>query len=350
MSKIIITDEVIADALSSNKTVTEVLAEKNKDEINARIKADSRMEKLDAFQMAMVDAGITKKSQVKDFYDSSASTSSWLFPAFVDKRLGETIFKNNILGEICANVSYVDSRSVNGQTIDLTSDGNKNAAKKARVTPGADLPVAKFATNDNATTLYKRGRALEATYEDTMYMTVDLFTKGLDYIANDVANQEIGDAIDVLKDLGTAVKWNVGDTKLTAERLVKFAVEYYNQSGIALSTIIAPMNPYVTINTMFISSENVTGMLPTSKFTLPQGILGNITILYADVPQISGTDQIIAVNKDYSLTKYVANGSQIREIDKNIRNQTELGTISEISCFTKFVEKATLRMKQEAAT
>lgn len=346
MSKIIITDKIVADTLSGSKSVTEMLEDTYKDELVERRNADKRCENLDAMQFALIDAGISRKSKVKDFYEGG---NDWLFPAYVDKRLGETIMKNDILSEICSNVITVDSRSVNGQTIDLGEADNKSNARKKRVVAGADIPLARFKTADVATTLYKRGRAIEATYEDLMYMSVDLFTKALDYIGNDVANQEIEDALDVLKAIGTAKTWNTGETALTADRLIEFAVEYYEQSGVPLTTIVMPKPAFVAANKMLINANDVSGISAAVRFKMPQGILNDVTILYADVPQISGTDQIIALNKDLSLTKYVANGSQIREIDKNIRNQTQLGTISEISGFTKFVESATLRMKQATA-
>ena len=344
MSKIILTDNIIADALSGTKTVTELLEDTYKDEIIARRNADKRCENLDAMQFAFLDAGISRKSKIKDFYGDK--DNEWLFPAYVDKRLGETIYKNEILSEICSNVITVDSRSVNGQTIDLGDADNKSNAKKKRVVEGSDIPLATFKTNPIATTLYKRGRAIEATYETLMYMSVDLFTKALDYIGDDVANQEIEDALAVLSNIGVAKTWNTGETALTAERLIEFAVEYYEQAGVPLTTIVMPQPAFVSANKMLINANDVSGISASVRFKMPQGILNNITILYAKVPQVSGTDQIIALNKDLSLTKYVANGSQIREIDKNIRNQTHLGTISEISGFTPFVSSATLRMKQ----
>lgn len=343
MSKIIVNDKIISDALSGTKTVTEILEDTYRDELSERRNADKRCENLDAMQFALIDAGISRKSKIKDFYEGS---NEWLFPAYVDKRLGETIYKNDILSEICSNVITVDSRSVNGQTIDLGDADNKSNAKKKRVVAGSDIPLAKFKTADIATTLYKRGRAIEATYEDLMYMSVDLFTKALDYIGNDVANQEVEDALEVLKAIGTAKTWNTGETALTPDRLIEFAVEYFEQAGVPLTTIVMPKPAFVSANKMLINADDVSGISASVRFKMPQGILNDVTILYADVPQVSGTDQIIALNKDLSLTKYVANGSQIREIDKNIRNQTHLGTISEISGFTPFVSSATLRMKQ----
>lgn len=342
---IIITDELITDVLSSDVSVTDKLEDKYKDELISRRASDKRCENLDAFQFALIDAGITKKSKIKDM----SNKNDWLFPAFVDKRLGESVFKNEILSEICSNVITVDSTVVKSQTVDLINDeDNKKAVKKTRVAEGADLPVANIHTSGEATFLYKRGRAVRGTYEEIQTMTVDMFSKTIDYIANDVAGDEIKDAIDVLCSIGTAQKWNTDETELTSKRLIEFALDYYVKSGIPLSTIIVPRSAFITMNEMFVKSNDVAGATPTAKFNMPQGILGNLTILYADVPQESGKDQIIGIHKDYSLTKYVANGLLIREIDTNIRNQTKLGTISEVSGFAKFIENATLRMKQSA--
>lgn len=349
MAKIILTDEIVADALSKGATITDMLAEKYEGEIADRIKSDERYAKIDAFQHALKDAGISKNSKVNAFYDSSANTSDYLFPAWIEKRIAETVNKHDILQYICSNTTVVPSRSINGTIIDLTESSNKENVKKARVSPGADLPLAKIGTSETATTLYKTGRAIETTYEDIMYQSIDVFGKTLDYIANDVANQEVAIALEVLSKLNSSnVKtWGASDEELTAARMVKFGCEYFDSCGMPATTIIAPLGSYASMALMNMPVTNKEKASPSLAFRMPQGILGNVELIYSsDVPKISSSEQIIALNKDFSLIKYVAQGSQIREIAKNIRNQTQIGTVSEISGFAKFVEKATLRMKQ----
>ena len=137
-----------------------------------------------------------------------------------------------------------------------------------------------------------------------------------------------------------------GET-LTAEELVSFAVKFYEASGVPLTTIIAPSTLYEKLRLMTFASTNQAGIIPAATFNFPQGIMGDVTIISADVTKASTKAQIIGLHKDYALTKYLAEGSQIRELDRNIRNQTQLGTISEIAGFAKFAKAASRALKMK---
>jgi hypothetical protein len=349
-TKIVITDELVTDALSSGRTISEVLSKHYEGEIADRITADSRLRDMDPIQMSMMDFGIGKRSLVKDFYQTTGS--EWLFPAFVDRRLRESVQGMNILPYIAPNIAGTSSMAVQGAKLTM-DDANTEATKQKRVAEGSDIPLAILKLSDVAITLKKRGRAVQATYETIMFQSLDMFARHLDMIANDVSGQQVGDAISVLVngDGNTnpaEVSTIAGDSGLTAEELAGFAIEFWKGANVPVDTLVCGDGDFFKkLMLMNFKADDVNGLLAGATFNFPQAMLTNLTVLYDPrVPKgTSSKEQLIGLNRQYALTKWVANGSQIREIDKNIRNQTHLGTISEIAGFEKFNDKATRILK-----
>lgn len=345
MNKIVLTDRIVSEALQKGIRITDALAQEYEGIIADKIKDNPKLEKLDAFEMAMLDAGISKKTMIKDFY--SDPQNEWLFPAFIDKKLAETIGNNEILNYIVSGQTTVNSLSVQGASVDLINDAdNKEAVKFKRVAEGSDLPLAVIKLGERAITLSKFGRAIQATYESLMFQTVDIFTKSIEWIANDAAGQQISKAVDVLingdgNSNAATVDTIEGDSGLTPAEIITFALNFYEANKTPLRTIIAPKDMFKSLQQMFVSTTSTNGIIPGSTFNFPQGISQNVTVIFADVPKAGTKSQLIGIDNNYALTKYVAAGSQIREIDRNIRNQTQIGTISEIAGFAKFVNSAT---------
>lgn len=348
-TKIVLTDEIVTDSLSKGVSISDALAKSYEGEIADRIKADERLKDLDAFQFAMMDAGIDKHAKIEAFYQTS--DSNWLFPAYIDRRLRESIQGMNILPYIAPNISPTSSLSVQGAKLTM-DDANKDATKLKRVAEGTDLPLAILKLADFAITLKKRGRAVQATYETLMFQSIDLFGRHLDMIANDVSGQQVGDAITVLvsgdgNSNAAEASTIAGDTGLTAEELAQFAIDFWKAAKVPLDTIVCGDGDfYKKMLLMSFNKNDVNGMLASATFNFPQAMLKDLTVVYdSRVPMASGKEQLIGLNRQYALTKWLANGSQIREIDKNIRNQTNLGTISEIAGFEKFNDKASRVLK-----
>lgn len=76
-ARIIITDEIITDAQAGGVTVTDQLATVYAGNIVDRVKEDPRLADLDAFQLAMVDAGITKHSRIDALYNLRPAWACW---------------------------------------------------------------------------------------------------------------------------------------------------------------------------------------------------------------------------------------------------------------------------------
>lgn len=348
-TKIILTDEIVTDALTKGVSVTDMLAKSYEGEIADRVKADDRLKSFDAFQFAMMDAGIDKNAKIASFYQTA--DSNWLFPVFVDRRLRESVQGMNILPYIAPNVVSTSSLSIQGAKLTM-DDANSDASKLKRVAEGTDLPLATIKLSNVAITLKKRGRAVQTTYETLAFQSIDMFARHLDMIANDVSGQQVGDAISVLVsgDGNTneaKASTIVGDSGLTAEELAQFAIDFWKAAKVPLDTIVCGDGDfYKKMLLMNFNKNNVNGMLASATFNFPQAMLKDLTVVYdPHVPKSGAKEQLIGLSRKYALTKWLANGSQIRELDKNIRNQTNLGTISEIAGFEKFNDKASRVLK-----
>ena len=342
--KILITDEIVTDALSSGKTISNVLADVYEGEIQDKITANEKLSGMDAFQFAMLDAGVTKRSVIQDVYQTNGN--EWLFPAYIDRRLREAVAGLNILPYLVGSTETVNSMSVQMAKL-VMDEHNTDAVKKKRVAEATDLPLAILHLADAALSLKKRGRAVSASYETYMFQTFDMFGKHLDMIANDVADQQAGDAINALingdGNDNAAQVINMTGATMTADELLKFAIAFWNDAKLPLTTVVTgDIGFYTALMKMIVSDNDSIGMLPGVGFDFPQAQLSKLNVLY-DARVGTGTGnkaQLIGLNTNYALTKYLAAGSQIRELDKNIRNQTNLGTISEIAAFGKLNDGA----------
>ena len=350
MGRLLITDEIVTNAKTSGRTVTDILAQTYASDIADMVSKNESLKKLDAFQLAMLDAGVSGRSIINDLYQTDGN--EWLFPAYIDRRLRESVAGLNILPYLVGSNQTVAGTSIQGTKL-VMDDKNKDAVRKKDVAEATDLPEAVMKLADTAYTLKKRGRAVSASYEAYMYMTIDMFGMHLDRIANDVAGQQAGDAIKVLVDGDgnsnpAPVKTIVGADGLTAEELAILAIEFWITAKLPLDTIVTGDKEFFkTLLLMSFNRDEVNGIIAGATFNFPQAQLTNLNVLYDDrVPVGAGSKaQLIALNKGQALTKYIAAGSQIREYDRNIKNQTHLGTVSEIAGFARFNDDATMILR-----
>jgi len=344
-----VTERIAFDAVTKGVKINDIMADQYRDEIAQKIKSDEKFKSLTPIEMAMVDAGLTKKSLIKDF---TTSENELLFPAIVDTRVAELVSANPFLEKIIGATQEVTGLSASGLKIDLSTDANKAALALKDVAEGADLPTTTISTCKHGITLFKRGTAVQITYETLMYCKLELFMRTLNYISAYSANQQIKDAIDVVVNGDGNSNAAIADTAsgasfVTAD-IVKFAIDFAKANNYLynLDTIICNSTIGNQLFNMTVSNNVDLGFRLGVGFDFPQINLKNVTVILNDnVPKVTNKDIIIGLNKEMALTKYVAAGSQINEIAKNIRNQTQLGTISEIVGFSKFLDTASRVMK-----
>lgn len=335
----------VIDKYKSGMSLNDSIAEVHAGEIQDKIKQNAAFEKMTPLQMVMHDAGINKYSLVGDIMDSATYTSGgmdsneWLFPAWLESTLREATYAQNIIQYLVTSTQGVDSNIVKAATLNLMSDANKPNLKKARVAEGADLPLAKITIGSQAITLWKHGRAIEMTYEAVRRIRIDLFTKHMNAIINDLAFQNLELAADVLvngdgNDGSAATKLGTTATAgtITNTELIGFLMDYWFKNHYNADTIVTTLDIAKQIGAMFFDKNLMAGASQAVRFNMPQ-FLGNenVTVLAADLPKISGKVPIVLMNRDLTLNRYVENGSNIQENQQFARSQTKLLTVSENS-------------------
>lgn len=343
-NKIRVTDKIAEEVIKTGTCFDSVLAKTYASEIEDKIKNNPHLNGFSPVKLAMLEAGITGDSLIKDMFQSGSD--EFLFPAFWESKLRESVLATDIMQYIVNGEIGVPSTVVKNGTLNLGATANAANVKMLRVSEGADLPLAKITTGTGAINLYKKGRAVEATYEALMTWRVDLMAKAITAIAADVAQQNLVDAIDVLLngdgntnpavviDSATATA-----NAVTGAEFIAACIDYFLTYHIAPTTAIAPTAFYKSL--AGITYDNTKSFGASSKIAINLPQIGNmsINVLYGDVPQTATSkNQILLFNKDFSLNRYVMNGSKIQETQKSIINQKSLATVSEISGYGKFMQ------------
>ena len=86
------------------------------------------------------------------------------------------------------------------------------------------------------------------------------------------------------------------------------------------------------------NNNNVFGANQKLALNIPQLNDMSLAVIKAPVSKNATKNRALIYNKDLSIQRYVANGSNISEVQKNITNQTEIATISEISGYGCLIE------------
>lgn len=337
-------NQKVIDNYQEGMSLDDAIAKVHADEINDRIKKDESLRNYKPIDFVMKDANISKYSTVGDLmntaYQSGGMESNeWLFPVFVEKTIREKIYADSILPQVCSTTVSVDGNIVKAPTLDLLSAQNKKGVNLARISEGADLPIAKITMGEQAITLWKHGRAIEMTYEAVRRMKIPLFKNQMNAILSDITHQNLAAAVDVLysgdgnansKSSKIATLANL--EALTPEALVSALIDYYMENNYAADTMIMSKDKFKKVVGMTYNSQLTAGASVNLSFNAPQ-LNGkqNITVLCVDVPKIGGKDSIMLSNRNMSLTRYEENGSNIQENQNFARNQTKLMTVSENS-------------------
>ena len=348
--KILVGNSVMDSVFKGEMTASEAIENEYAELLAARRTADPTLAKKSAIQIALLDAGVGKSTKIGTVLDQTittgADTNEWLIPAWMDETLHEAIYAQDVLQYITGSTINVDSTVLKAATLDLLSTANKDATKRKRVSEGADLPLAKITTGAKSIELFKHGRAVEITYEAMRRMRMDEMMKILDAIAMDISGQELGEAVDVLvngdgnSNPATTIGFSTAtaDT-VTAAELVRLCVDFFVATNLQPTTVVCGQAMFRSLLTLRYDPTLVEGAMKGFGFNAPQINPASLNLILADVPKLaSASTKNLAVvfNKDYALNKYVENGSMIREYNANIRNQTKLGTISDVSGFAKF--------------
>lgn len=325
--------------------------------------------KLDAFERLMQEAGIvTRNIPEKNIFSSKVDAfyrtdeNKLLFPEYIARTLVQAMVQYPVFQYLVAARTMIDSNVYKAAYLDLDDASNKKATQMRRVTEAAELPVAKLKLGESAINIYKYGRAIEASYEALRRMSIDVFNIHLQEIGIQAADNKIAEILTVIKDgdgnNNAATIYKAKDldssfsTALTRTAWIKFLLKFYPR---ACNTVVADEEGLLQILEVLYPASTVAGLMDellakglNISVQLPQNIVTNVTLLYSPcVEKINNKHAIYGLNRESAIEEIVEVGSTISEVDKFIKNQIELLTISENSGFRKILKKSSAIMTLE---
>jgi hypothetical protein len=318
--------------------------------------------KLDAFERLMQEAGIVTSnipeknifsSKVEAFYRTDEN--KLLFPEYIARTLVQAMTQYPAFQYLVAARTMIDSNVYKAGYLDLDDAKNKKATEMRRITEAAELPIAKLKLGESAINIYKYGRAIEASYEALRRMSIEVFNIHLQEIGVQAADNKVAEILSIIKDgdgnNNAATSYKAKDldsafsTALTRTAWIKFLLKFYPR---ACNTVVSNEDGLLQILEVLYPASASAGLMDellnkglNVSVSLPQGFVSNITLLYSPhVEKIDGNVAIYGLNRESAIEEIVEVGSTINEVDKFIKNQTEIMTISENSGFRKILKKS----------
>lgn len=292
---------------------------------------DTPLAGLDAYQRQLKRFDIKVAGSNSDVIAKFFSTtdSAALFPEFISRAVATGITGENLLPEIVATTTHIDSIDYRSIVSDISDD----AKALQEVAEGAAIPETSVSTRETLVTLKKRGRMLTASYEALKFQRLDLFTVTLKQIGAYIARQQFNDAVEVLK--ADAPGITADGTTLSYAELI---------------SLWNGLDPY-QLNGMIVSPNMVKALLNLPQFQNPDtGInfagTGRLTTLMgARMFKSDKVDDqtILGFDKNYALEMVVAQDVTV-DYDRLIDRQLERAAITTIAGFSKIFNEAVLTL------
>ncbi len=315
----------------SGKSFTKVLEEMDPSE-NYR---GTQLEGLDAFerQLKRFDIKVSggRSDMVEKFF--STATSSALFPEYVKRAVVSGLNDSNILEQIIAAKTYIDSLDYRS----ITSSRDDEELKP--VAEGSTIPATTVKTQENLVKLYKRGRLLVASYEAIRFQRLDLFTVTLKQIGNRIARSQLEDAVNVLLNgdgnENPAKEVELAGESLTYQDLINLWGEFDEHE---MNTMLVDTQAMMKLLALEELKDPATGLnfQGTGKLSTPMG-----ASLYKSIAVPAG--KLIALDKRSAL-EMVTVGDVGIEYDKLIDRQLERAAITATYGFAKIFPDAVRAM------
>lgn len=315
-----------------NKSFIEVLEELDPTE-NYR---GTSLEKLDAFQRQLKRFDIKVKGansdQVQKFYQTSESAA--LFPEFLSRAVNSGMEETNILNDVVATKTKIDSLDYRS----ICSDPTNDEKRMEKVKEGAEIPETKINVKNHLIKLNKRGRSISASYEAIQFQKLDIFGVTLKQIGSYLATTLLEDAVNVIIN---------GDCEKNAAEQIN--VEKTGEiSYLDFLKLWSKFGTY-QMNTILVAPDVMLKILAIKEFQNPmtglnfQGTgalsnpLGAKLIKSSAVPE----GKIIALDRRFALEQVVAKDISV-EADKLIDRQINRATITTITGFAKIFKDASI--------
>jgi hypothetical protein len=337
MAKMYVNNRVM-DNYTKGMTINDAIMNEFGEEYESRIKNDASLKNFTPLNMVLRDANINRYSTVGDImntaYESNgtADTNEWLFPIWLDSKLNESVAAANMINYLVSTTVNVDSSVVKSAMLDLNTGKNAKAVQIRRVAELADLPTARITLGSKAVSLYKKGLAVEFSYEAARRMNIDLFTKHMSAVVADTARQEQAEAVETLRygDGNGNAAMNLGTLTggLTQDNLIDLLIDYEMKNNFAADTVVVDTDTYKKVAKMLYNVNEASGISNRVSFTMPQLNIKDIVVLHADLAKESDKNVILLANRANTLQRFVENGSVIQEAASYAKNQSKMLTYS----------------------
>lgn len=318
----------------TKKSFTEVLEQLDSSE-NYR---GTPLEGLDAYQRQLKRFGIhvsgRGSDRVEKFFQTSDSAA--LFPEYVNRAVRQGIEGENLLPQVVATVTQVDSMDYRS----LVSEPSEEQKTLKPVAEGAAVPQTAVHTRDHLVQLHKRGRMLVASYEALRFQKLDLFTVTLRQIGAYIARAQMGDAVNVLlhgdngQDEATAIT-AAGASPTYAELIQLWGAMAPYQMNALLGGTAAVQKVLGVAE--FKDAQAGLNFQGTGKLVAP---LGAQLLHVRDVPDKT----LIGIDRSCALEMVQAGEVQV-DYDKLIDRQLERAAITVIAGFSKIFSGAVKVLK-----
>ncbi|MBR0113471.1 MAG: phage major capsid protein [Clostridia bacterium] len=292
------------------------------------------LEGLDAYQRQLKRFDIKVSGAGSDTIEKffQTSDSAVLFPEFVSRSVKQGMEQADILSDIVAtvtNINSLDYRSV-------SSVPTEDEKSLKTVLEGAFIPETSIRTKDNLVTLRKRGRSLVGSYEALKYQRLNVFAVTLRQIGAYIARSLAADAVNVLVS---------GDGNGNSAQIINSATG----GTLAYSDLIALWNsldPY-EMNTLIASPDMMGAILNMSEFRDAaagltfHGTGKALTPFGSNLIKTGalGQGRIIGADKNSAL-EMVKAGDVLTEYDKLIDRQLNRAVVSCTAGFAKIADGA----------
>ncbi|MEG1779182.1 MAG: phage major capsid protein [Oscillospiraceae bacterium] len=271
----------------------------------------------------------------------STADSAVLFPEYVSRAVKQGISQSNILENIIAANTVINSMDYRN----LVTNSTEDEQELKIVEEGGFIPQTEIKLSENLVRLTKRGRMLAASYEALRFQRLDLFTVALKQIGSYIASTQLKDAVTVL------IKGDGNTNPASTCQTAAVNTLTYND----LITLWSRFENF-EMNTLLVSPDMMVKMLGIAELQNPQtglnfqgtGVLstplGAKLMKSSAVP--SGT--IIALDNRFAL-EMVSAGNVNVEYDKLIDCQLERAAITCITGFSKIFPEAVKVMTLKTA-
>jgi hypothetical protein len=310
---------------------------------------------LTAFERQLLVCGIRTHSDPKRkmfadtlqrFEQSNVPGSPALFPEFVDLIIRAPMLAADIISEILAITTPVNGSDY--RSIYLNDTAEQRRMK--RVVESADIPKTTITTSEKSIPVKKYALGLGMTYEAMRRLAIDKFELFLRRVQQENMLSKATDACYTLVNgdgnSNPATNYNQSTldtgTTMTYKAFLAFAMRFYPYQ---LNTLIGNETSLVNFLTLARPSVDPFQILSVlqnqqtvnQRVELRQGIFTNVNLIL--LPDM--TDGVmLGLDRDYALEQVNEIGSNIVDIDKYARNQTQEMFMSENMAWAKVFNEA----------